>query len=103
MSDKSKTTISDLRDAGIINEPHAAGAHFKLFLQRKGLTAAGAARDLGVAKSTMTRWINGQSELSVDLAAKIRQTYNLPVDVFFQLEADYKAYQVEQRIEQSVA
>ncbi|MDX1539467.1 helix-turn-helix transcriptional regulator [Arsukibacterium sp.] len=96
-------TSENLREMGLIGAPKGAGAHFKRFLQRKNLTAADAARDLNVAKSTITRFINGESELSIDLATKIKRVYNAPVDVFFRIDAQYKAYVVSQNISKSVA
>ncbi|GAB2910385.1 hypothetical protein GCM10027181_06780 [Rheinheimera gaetbuli] len=93
----------NLREMGLIGPPKAAGAHFKRYLQRKNLTAADAARDLNVAKSTITRFINGESELSIDLATKIKRVYNAPVEVFFKIDAQYKAYVVAQNISKSVA
>lgn len=96
-------TSENLREIGLIGAPKGAGAHFKRFLQRKNLTAADAARDLNVAKSTITRFINGESELSIDLATKIKRVYNAPVDVFFRIDAQYKAYVVSQNISKSVA
>lgn len=72
-------------------------------MQRKNLTAADAARDLNVTKSTITRFINGESELSIDLATKIKRVYNAPVEVFFKIDAQYKAYVVAQNIAKSVA
>lgn len=93
----------NLREMGLIGPPKAAGAHFKRYLQRKNLTAADAARDLNVAKSTITRFINGESELSIDLTTKIKRVYNAPVEVFFKIDAQYKAYVVAQNIAKSVA
>lgn len=80
-----------------------AVAHFKRFLQRKNLPAADAARDLNVAKSTITRFINGDSGLSIDLATKIKRVYNAPVDVLFKIDAQYQAHVVSQNISKSVA
>ncbi|CAI3797678.1 helix-turn-helix transcriptional regulator [Rheinheimera sp. MM224] len=90
---------ADLRNLGLIAEPEGAGVHIKDFLVRKGLTAADAARDLGVAKSTITRLLNGESELSIDLAIKLKKTYNAPIDLLFRLEAEYKAWCVHKRLE----
>lgn len=89
-------TPNDLREMGLLNAPAGAGAHFQDFLQRKNLTAADAARDLGVAKSTITRLINGDSELTVGLAAKMQRVYDAPVGLFFRLDAKYKAYKVNE-------
>jgi|GEM_PF-1498507 len=97
------TTAEELRAADLISAPKAAGAHVKRFLQRKGLTAADAARDLKVAKSTVTRLINGESELSIELATKMKRVYNAPVELFFRIDAQYKAYVVAQNVRKSVA
>lgn len=96
-------TSENLREMGLLGAPKGAGAHFKRFLQRKNLTAADAARDLNVAKSTITRLINGESELSIELATKIKRVYNAPVDLFFRIDAQYKAYVVSQNLSKSVA
>ena len=96
-------TTEELRSAGLIGAPKAAGAHVKRFLQRTGLTAADAARDLNVAKSTVTRLINGESELSIELATKMKRVYNAPVELFFRIDAQYKAYVVAQNLSKSVA
>ncbi|MBZ9612630.1 putative addiction module antidote protein [Rheinheimera sp. MA13] len=77
---------------GLIGPPKAAGVHFKRYLQRKNLTAADAARDLNVAKSTITRFINGESELSIELATKIKRVYTAPVEVFFKTDEDIQLY-----------
>ncbi|MCH8536248.1 MAG: helix-turn-helix transcriptional regulator [Alkalimonas sp.] len=92
-------TPNDLTEMGLLSAPAGAGAHFYDFIQRKNLTAADAARDLGVAKSTITRLINGESELTVSLAAKMQRVYNAPVELFFRLDAKHKAYKVKQLVE----
>jgi len=77
----------NLREMGLIGPPKAAGAHFKRYLQRKKLTAADPARDLNVAKSTITPFINGDRELSIDLSTKIKRAYNAHVETFLKLDA----------------
>lgn len=94
---------NDLREMGLLGAPKGAGAHFKRFLQRKNLTAADAARDLNVAKSTISRLINGDSELSIELATKMKRVYDAPVDLFFRIDAQYKAYVVSENLKKSVA
>ena len=56
-----------------------------------------------MAKSTVTRLINGESELSIELATKMKRVYNAPVELFFRIDAQYKAYLVAQNLSKSVA
>lgn len=93
-------TPNDLRTMGLLSAPAGAGAHFYDFLKRKNLTAADAARDLGVAKSTITRFIKGESELSIGLAVKLQRVYKAPVELLFKLDAKYKAYKVKELVEE---
>lgn len=90
----SHITSSKLREMWLLGAPKEAGTHFKRFLERKNLTAADAARDLNVAKSTISRFINGEQALSIALATKMQRVYNAPVALFFRIDAAHKAYVV---------
>ncbi|WP_417656271.1 helix-turn-helix transcriptional regulator [Pseudidiomarina aestuarii] len=94
-SQSENLTVQQLRKQGLLEAPAGAGAHFKAFLERKNMTAASAARDLNIAKSTVTRFINGESELSIELAAKINRTFQISIPLLFKLEADYKSHQAK--------
>ena len=91
-------TIEQLRAEGLIGPPLGAGYHIDQFIQRLGLTKAEAAKRIGVSKSTITRVVNGDSQLSVALGAKLKQHLDAPVELFFRIDAEDKAYQVEQML-----
>lgn len=92
-------TIEDLRKKGLIGPPAGAGYHLDKFIARLHLTKAEAAARIGVERSTLTRVINGQSQLTVQLAAKLKQHLNAPVELLFRMDAEAKAYQVKKLVE----
>lgn len=96
-------TVKELRNAGLLGAPKNAGHHFKSYLKRAGKTVSGAARELGVSRSALNRFVRGDTSLSVDLGEKIQRTYDLPVEVLFKIDAEHKAYIVSQMLSQTAA
>jgi plasmid maintenance system antidote protein VapI len=91
-------TSEHLRELGLIGAPQGAGSHFKSFLQRKKLTATQVANNLNVNESIITEFINGDTELSIDLAILLKRVYDAPVALLFIIEAQYKEYLVLQSL-----
>ncbi|PTB83234.1 XRE family transcriptional regulator [Pseudidiomarina aestuarii] len=103
MSDSgSRITMQQLRREALLEAPASAGSHFKAYLDRQRITAAKAASDLHVAKSTVTRFINNESSLSVEMAANIFKVYGISINLMFKLDAAHKAYLAE-KIAMSIA
>jgi plasmid maintenance system antidote protein VapI len=91
-------TLEQLRSEGLIGAPLGVGYHIDQFIRRLGLTKEEAAKRIGVSKSTITRVVNGDSQLSVELSAKLKQHLDAPVELFFRIDAEAKAYQVDQML-----
>ena len=85
--------IGDL-DA-LIGEPPAPGDYFNDFLKRKNVTPNKAAKEMGLAQSTVQRFINGGS-LSVKMAKAIQDTYKINCGILFKIDARYKTFLVSE-------
>lgn len=92
-------SLETLKASGLIGEPQGAGWHLAKFLERKGLTKAEAARMMGVPTSTLSRVVNGETELTENLAIKLGRHLEAPVALLFRLDADAKSYRVNKALQ----
>ncbi|WP_348731884.1 helix-turn-helix domain-containing protein [Rheinheimera texasensis] len=89
-------TLSELTQLTNVT-PRNAGLFLADFLTRKSLSENQAAQTLGCAASTVNRLVKG-GDLTADMAAKIHRAFGLSIKMLFNLEADYKTYQAEEKL-----
>ena len=67
-------------------KPNSAGSIFKSYLERHEITAAKASRCLGVTHSCLSRFINGKSRLTSDMASKISIATDTSIELWLRLQ-----------------
>ena len=91
----SNELIKDGHLKSLFGIPPTPGAYFDDFLKRKNVTPNKAAKEMGLAQSTVQRFINGGS-LSVNMAKAIQETYKIDCGVLFKIDAKYKTFLVSE-------
>ncbi|HEY3738623.1 MAG TPA: HigA family addiction module antitoxin [Bryobacteraceae bacterium] len=63
-------------------------------LEAFGLSVTEAAQVLGVGRTTLSRFINGQARVSPDLAIRLAKAFGATPDVWIRMQAAYDLAQV---------
>ncbi|MDU0112282.1 helix-turn-helix transcriptional regulator [Psychrosphaera aquimarina] len=75
-----------------LGAPKPASHYLKFWFKNQELSAPHAAKVLGVSKSTVTRLLNGEGKLSIEIANKLFVKYNIDPYLLFSLDAQYKSH-----------
>jgi len=86
----------------MFNPPHPGESVREDILPTLGLTVTDAARQLGVARVTLSRLINGQSGISPDMARRLEAWLGGPksgpsAESWMRMQSDYDLWQTMQR------
>ena len=84
------------------NPPHPGAAIGEDILPALGITVTEAAKQLGVARVTLSRLIHGQSGISADMARRLEAWLGGPkrgpsAESWLRMQADYDLWQTMQR------
>lgn len=74
--------------------PHPGHLLRDAFLSPLGLTPAELARGLGVERSTVTRFLAGDHDMTPTMAARLARYFQVPVLWFLEMQAAYDAERV---------
>jgi addiction module HigA family antidote len=81
------------------NPPHPGEIIRELYLEPLELTVTQAAKDLGVARKTLSELLNGRTGISGDMAVRLSKTFGGSIAGWLQLQTNYDAAQAIARAE----
>jgi antitoxin HigA-1 len=81
------------------NPPHPGEIIRELYLEPLELTVTQAAKDLGVARKTLSELLNGRTGISGDMAVRHSKTFGGSIEGWLQLQTHYDAAQAIARAE----
>ena len=91
MANKNKT-----RNVGeMYNPPHPGEVFKEMHLEPLGLTVTEAANRLGVDRKTLSRVINGQAAITVDMALKLSKGLGTSAKVWLGMQQSYDLWQAK--------
>jgi len=79
------------------NPPHPGPTLRETCLDPLGLTVTAAAAQLGVARHTLSRLLNGQSGISPDMAIRLERAGWSNAEFWMRLQANYELAQARNR------
>jgi addiction module HigA family antidote len=77
------------------NPPHPGEALKEDALPALGLTVTQAAEQLGVARVTLSRMINGRAAISTDMAIRLAQWLGGSAEIWLRLQLQYDLWHAE--------
>jgi addiction module HigA family antidote len=77
------------------NPPHPGETLKEDVLPALGLTATEAAKQLGVARVTLSRMINGHAAISADMAIRLAQWLGGSAEIWLRLQLQYDLWHAE--------
>lgn len=78
----------------MFNPPHPGLVILDMMGDR---TVSEVAEELGVARCTLSRVINGKAAISADLAFRLSQVFGPYTETWLEMQAVYDAWQIEHR------
>jgi len=91
----SKETLSGIEAINhLLAPPKGAYEYVKDIIEAKGENPTQAAKKLGVSASTVKRFLDGGS-LTINMAAKLHNTYGIDIETLFNIEAQAHAYEAQ--------
>ena len=88
-----KTTTDDR----MRNPPHPGAFIRTEILQPLELSVTGAAEVLGVSRPTLSNLLNGQADLSGDMALRIEKAFGVRMDTLMRMQASYDIARTRER------
>lgn len=79
----------------MFNPPHPGETLKEDVLPALGLTVTEAAEQLGVARVTLSRMINGHSAISADMAIRLAQWLGGSAEIWLRLQLQYDLWHAE--------
>jgi antitoxin HigA-1 len=79
------------------NPPHPGAFIRTEILEPLGLTVTSAARALGVSRPTLSSLLNGQADLSGDMALRLEKAFGVRMDTLMRMQASYDIVRTRQR------
>lgn len=80
-----------------IHNPLHPGEHVKdALIDGAGLTVTKAAHCLGVTRTTLSRLLNGHTNISPEMALRLSKLLNTSIDLWINLQAQYDIWQISQ-------
>lgn len=79
------------------NPPHPGEIIRELYLEPLELTVTQAAKDMGVARKTLSELLNGHTSISGDMAVRLAKTLGGSIEGWLQLQTNYDAAQARLR------
>lgn len=79
------------------NPPHPGETLKEDVLPALGLTVTQAAEQLGVARVTLSRMINGRAAISADMAIRLAQWLGGSAEIWLRLQLQYDLWHAEKK------
>jgi addiction module HigA family antidote len=79
------------------NPPHPGGFIRTEILDPLGLTVTAGAQVLGVSRPTLSSLLNGQADLSGDMALRVEKAFGVKMDTLMRMQASYDIVQTRAR------
>jgi addiction module HigA family antidote len=79
------------------NPPHPGAFIRTEILDPHGLTVTAAAAVLGVSRVTLSSLLNGQANLSGDMALRVEKAFGLRMETLMRMQASYDIVQTRRR------
>lgn len=89
-----RTTTDDDR---MKNPPHPGAFIRTEILEPHGLTVTAGAQVLGVSRVTLSSLLNGQANLSGDMALRLEKAFGVRMDTLMRMQASYDIVQTRAR------
>ncbi len=84
------------------NPPHPGELILRTYIEPfEGITSNGVANQLGVARSTFNRLLNGKSGISPELAVRLSKVLGSSAESWLALQEGFDLYKVRQTIDTS--
>jgi addiction module HigA family antidote len=85
------------KDDRMRNPPHPGAFIRTEMLDPLGLTVTAAARVLGVSRPTLSNLLNGQANLSGDMALRLEKAFGVRMETLMRMQASYDIVRARQR------
>ncbi|MCO6187207.1 HigA family addiction module antitoxin [Rhizobium sp. L1K21] len=81
----------------MIKPPHVGGFVRSEIIEPAGLSVAGAAIVLGVARPTLSNFLNEHSSLSAEMALRLEKAFGVSMDTLMRMQSNYDIAQARLR------
>ena len=81
----------------MVNPPHPGDFVKTEVIRPLGLTVVAAAKVLGVARPTLSTFLNGHSDLSGTMALRIEKAFGVKMDTLMRMQASYNIARLDSR------
>ena len=81
------------------NPPHPGEFIESIYLEPFGISCRALAAHLGVAVSTLTRIVNGQSAISPEMALRLSKTLGRTPESWLSMQDNYELWQAKQTLD----
>ena len=85
------------RDGRMQNPPHPGAFIRTEILGPLELTVTAAARVLGVSRPTLSSLLNGQADLSAEMALRLEKAFGVRMDTLLRMQASYDIVRMRRR------
>jgi addiction module HigA family antidote len=90
-------TITDRNDDRMRNPPHPGAFIRTEILDPLELTVTAAAQVLGVSRVTLSSLLNGQADLSGNMALRVEKAFGVRMETLMRMQASYDIVRARQR------
>jgi addiction module HigA family antidote len=81
----------------MLNPPHPGDFIRTEIIKPLGLSVAAAAKVLGVSRPTLSNLLNGNADLSGDMALRIEKAFGVKMDTLMRMQSSYDIARTRQR------
>lgn len=81
----------------MLNPPHPGDFIRTEIVAPLGLSVAAAAKVLGVSRPTLSNLLNGNADLSGDMALRIEKAFGMKMDTLMRMQSSYDIARTRQR------
>ena len=81
----------------MLNPPHPGDFIRTEIVKPLGLSVAAAAKVLGVSRPTLSNLLNGNADLSGDMALRIEKAFGVKMDTLMRMQSSYDIARTRQR------
>ncbi len=92
-----RTTTSRANTLRMLNPPHPGAFIATEVIKPLGLTIAAAATVLGVSRPALSNLLNGNADLSGDMALRIEKAFGLKMDTLMRMQSSYDIARTRER------
>lgn len=80
------------------NPPHPGEFIRETYIEPLNLSLRKAAHDLGVAPSTFSRLVKGESDISPEMALRLSRAFGRSPESWMQMQADHELWKAKKRV-----